>query len=410
MADSLSVTGKASNVKQIYIDWKQLTAKEVIKKEKEGQSAPPEILKWAEEIAKLDNAPDDVTYDIAKGETDIDKLNELINAAPEKQADNEENAEEPQLSAAQQERKSMQDNGASLVEQGKTFIGRSKEASSESFRAMISGSMAANSAEGVSEKAEKEAQIIEMVTRNTKKEYDNLMQKAEDKNGEGVTASELNRIQTLGEKLNTVGTQGQNKLRDRELEVNTYESRINGLENVPTNALDYGAETSFIGTELINGKKVDTNAQENGEPAQTTPPAQDDVQTRTANALEETKNTKVNLFAALFNSKVRTGLQAIRQGASTIGRGNTAENVLNNSSAKVDESKNQINKAKNKIEDSTNVSAKETPTDNKTDNQDNTTDNQDENNKNTLADSTITTDVDEIIKRKLKKGITDAKI
>lgn len=145
-------------------------------------------------------------------------------------------------------------------------------------------------------------------------------------------------------------------------------------------------------------------------PAQTTPPAQDDVQTRAANALEETKNTKVNLFAALFNSKVRTGLQAIRQGASTIGRGNTAENVLNNSSAKVDESKNQINKAKNKIEDSTNVSAKETPTDNKTDNQDNTTDNQDENNKNTLADSTITTDVDEIIKRKLKKGITDAKI
>lgn len=37
MADSLSVTGKASNVKQIYIDWKQLTAKEVIKKEKKGR-------------------------------------------------------------------------------------------------------------------------------------------------------------------------------------------------------------------------------------------------------------------------------------------------------------------------------------------------------------------------------------
>lgn len=91
MADSINATGGNSDIKQIYVNWKQLTAKEVIQKGEEGQDAPTEILKWAEEVSKISNAPDDVTYDIAQGETDIEKLNELVN--PELAIPKEENNE-----------------------------------------------------------------------------------------------------------------------------------------------------------------------------------------------------------------------------------------------------------------------------------------------------------------------------
>ena len=90
MADAINAAGTNPDIKQIYVNWKQLTAKEVVQRGEEGQQAPTEILKWAEEVSKLSNVPDDVTYDIAQGETDIDRLNELINpglAIPEE--DNE---------------------------------------------------------------------------------------------------------------------------------------------------------------------------------------------------------------------------------------------------------------------------------------------------------------------------------
>ena len=79
MADAINAAGTNPDIKQIYVNWKQLTAKEVVQRGEEGQQAPTEILKWAEEVSKLSNVPDDVTYDIAQGETDIDRLNELIN-------------------------------------------------------------------------------------------------------------------------------------------------------------------------------------------------------------------------------------------------------------------------------------------------------------------------------------------
>ncbi len=91
-------TGNETNLKQIYVNWKALTAKEVIQKGNEGQEAPTEVMKWAEEVSKITNAPDDVTYDIAQGETDIDKLNELLNpelAVPE-ETNNELEKEEDQ--------------------------------------------------------------------------------------------------------------------------------------------------------------------------------------------------------------------------------------------------------------------------------------------------------------------------
>lgn len=93
----INAAGNETNLKQIYVNWKSLTAKEVIQKGEEGQEAPTEIMKWAEEVSKITNAPDDVTYDIAQGETDIDKLNELLNpelAVPEEANNELENEEE----------------------------------------------------------------------------------------------------------------------------------------------------------------------------------------------------------------------------------------------------------------------------------------------------------------------------
>ena len=82
MADAINAAGN-NNINTGYVNWRKLTVEEIIKKEREGEQVPVEVLKWAETINRLSNTPEDITYEAARGETDIDKLNELIYGVPE---------------------------------------------------------------------------------------------------------------------------------------------------------------------------------------------------------------------------------------------------------------------------------------------------------------------------------------
>ncbi len=53
------------------IQWQQLTAKEILEFQKEGQDVPSEYQKWAAAISASLNVQDEVTYEMANGETDI---------------------------------------------------------------------------------------------------------------------------------------------------------------------------------------------------------------------------------------------------------------------------------------------------------------------------------------------------
>ena len=83
------------------INWNDLTANEVLEYEDEGQEVPEEVLAWAQDMAKTDNA-DDVTYEMSTS------------------------GEEQPQNAAQQLREEMSNNGVSLKQQGRQFIEESK--------------------------------------------------------------------------------------------------------------------------------------------------------------------------------------------------------------------------------------------------------------------------------------------
>lgn len=56
------------------IQWQQLTAKEILEFQKEGQDVPSEYQKWAAAISASLNVQDEVTYEMVNGETDIAAL------------------------------------------------------------------------------------------------------------------------------------------------------------------------------------------------------------------------------------------------------------------------------------------------------------------------------------------------
>ena len=56
------------------IQWQQLTAKEILEFQKEGQDVPSEYQKWAAAISASLSVQDEVTYEMVNGETDIAAL------------------------------------------------------------------------------------------------------------------------------------------------------------------------------------------------------------------------------------------------------------------------------------------------------------------------------------------------
>jgi len=62
---------KLSNQK---IQWQQLTAKEILEFQREGEKVPDEYQKWAAAISASLNVQDEVTYEMVNGETDIGAL------------------------------------------------------------------------------------------------------------------------------------------------------------------------------------------------------------------------------------------------------------------------------------------------------------------------------------------------
>ena len=60
------------------INWQQMTAKEILKKQTEGEQVPSEFQKWAAAVSASMNTKDDVTYEMVNGETDIAALEEML--------------------------------------------------------------------------------------------------------------------------------------------------------------------------------------------------------------------------------------------------------------------------------------------------------------------------------------------
>ena len=107
------------------IDWRKLTAKEIIKYDSQGIDVPAEYLQWAKQFRSdiTANDKDETTYEMATSSANI------IQKVETEQASTTNNStEEPQTTTPEEKeptakelRKSMEDEGASLYKLGKTF-------------------------------------------------------------------------------------------------------------------------------------------------------------------------------------------------------------------------------------------------------------------------------------------------
>lgn len=82
MVDSINgIKQPIQPAKEVSIDWKGCTAEEIIDYKGQGQDVPVEFLRWAQDMTKIQGAPDDITYEMAFGKTDNAKDIETSNTA-----------------------------------------------------------------------------------------------------------------------------------------------------------------------------------------------------------------------------------------------------------------------------------------------------------------------------------------
>lgn len=60
------------------IKWQELTAKEILKYQEQGEEVPSEYQKWAAAISAVLYVNDEVTYEMTNGETDLAALEETL--------------------------------------------------------------------------------------------------------------------------------------------------------------------------------------------------------------------------------------------------------------------------------------------------------------------------------------------
>ena len=256
------------------INWKILTAKEIMKYERQGIEVPNVYLQWAQEfINSVNNADnDDITYEAAKsGERHNSETKDLyqgntndINvdtAASETQetdtnTQNTDNEEQPQLTKAQTKRQQMADNGLGLREQAITFRKDSNNsAQNATFTTLI---MQIMENESSMEEDELEAEISKLLSEASTlhTELNTQINNINNNNSDNTTFTKIERLQ---EQLKRYGNQGQNRIYQTETALNAIGDGLNTGTPVIEDAKDFGTVTSEVGNELIEQSYMERN-------------------------------------------------------------------------------------------------------------------------------------------------------
>lgn len=247
------------------INWKILTAKEIMKYERQGIEVPNIYLQWAQEfinsVHKTDN--DDITYEAAKSgerhrtalteknKTNINVDNENTSAETEETDINSEDAEnqEPKLTKAQTKRQEMEDNGIGLRNQAISFR---KDSNNSAQNATVSSLiMQIIENESSMEEDELEAEISKLISEASaiqaefKTQINNI-------NNDKSDNSTFTKIEQLQKQLQQYGNQGQNRIYQTESELNAIDGTLNAETPVMEDAKDFGSVSSEVGNELIN--------------------------------------------------------------------------------------------------------------------------------------------------------------
>ena len=338
------------------INWNDCTANEILEYKDEGQEVPDAILSWAEDMSKNQGMADEITYEMAMENPD------QISAGNPDDTDTTAETTIP------------------ITEQAKNYISQSVEYNN-------SVESLTNDMETILTQAEETATNIEEYSNNLLSQIETLnaqkeqLQADKNSNYSAISAAQIeNQIKelaTLG--LSSIETQAQN--------VYSSTNGINEAFDTSDMAKTVGSETINIGNEVLKLKDI----------------------------------TSINI-----------GNIAVSLGNHTINTANEGENIFNDTANENTANEDRVNTVKSTISNATGVfgtlTAENTDTENNAeDTTEDTTENEPSNeatqnatdkfeedranNKEeaeidpTLADTTITTDPNEILKRKERRGL-----
>jgi len=394
------------------IAWERLTPEQVLGYVTQGEDVPEAILKWAEEVNKLENIPDDVTYSSVNGSSNRDEIEQTLAQEDDDEPDADDAAEKVTTSQAQQFRQSMEMSGESKYEQGKSMANQSLT-SSKSEKAMESKlEQNGEQSEKISSSAEENANKTESKTASLKQELDRLLEKAQSKD-KNLSPADLNRIAALGTMLNSIGTQSQQEIAQIGMQLNELDAEIEQFKTIPSTATDFGTETVDIGTELMSDDE--TEQQQINDAA------------KTANGINTAKvalnASRLKVFSLLLNRNSRMGVYDVKTGGDAMDAGTSGNSTLSTAQSSIESQYTRIEAAQSKVEDSTGIGAVEIPridetqqeeqqqntdaenTDGEKEKSEEVKTSSDKTDEKDVKDSTLVIDSDELKKRREEQGL-----
>ena len=241
------------------IDWRRLTANQIIKYQEQGVDVPSQYIQWAQNFVNSIYSDDVTTYEKATSSTSVEtstNTSDVTSENTEETAPVDESGdtttEESNKTEAQTKREQLQQDGVSLVNQAISFTSDSnagRKAVNESA-SIISDAQDAS----VNEIQELESYMDELLAKaeQTQNEFKNEVSKINEDKSDKSTFAKINRLQ---QELQKMGTQGQSEISATEANLIGFDSLINAQTPTIDSALDFGGETVTVGNELMDVAK-----------------------------------------------------------------------------------------------------------------------------------------------------------
>lgn len=241
------------------IDWRRLTANQIIKYQEQGVDVPSQYIQWAQNFVNSIYSDDVTTYEKATSSSSVEtstNTSDVTSENTEEMAPVDESGdtttEETNKTEAQTKREQLQQDGVSLVDQAISFTSDSnagRKAVNESA-SIISDAQDAS----VNEIQELESYMDELLAKaeQTQNEFKNEVSKINEDKSDKSTFAKINRLQ---QELQKMGTQGQSEISATEANLIGFDSLINAQTPTIDSALDFGGETVTVGNELMDVAK-----------------------------------------------------------------------------------------------------------------------------------------------------------
>ena len=241
------------------IDWRRLTANQIIKYQEQGVDVPSQYIQWAQNFVNSIYSDDVTTYEKATSSSSVETSTNTSDVSSENTEETapvdesgDTTTEETNKTEAQTKREQLQQDGVSLVDQAISFTSDSnagRKAVNESAR-IISDAQDAS----VNEIQELESYMDELLAKaeQTQNEFKNEVSKINEDKSDKSTFAKINRLQ---QELQKMGTQGQSEISATEANLIGFDSLINAQTPTIDSALDFGGETVTVGNELMDVAK-----------------------------------------------------------------------------------------------------------------------------------------------------------